>query len=108
MTHYSVTVAIDPNVEPGIPLYQAVTEALAPYDENLPVEPFIEVTRIQADNDEKFLKWWKDADEKARAKGLPPRSYEVAAMTWWGGVWSMRTATSSPPRTPTECGTGGP
>ena len=86
MTHYFVTVAIEAGTHSGAALYEAVAAAMEPYDENLAVDPYVEVTRLQAEADQKFRKWWRESDEKARSDGREPKTYEEAARAWWGGV----------------------
>ena len=85
MTHFSVTVAIDATVEADS-LLDAVEAAMAPYDENLSVAPYIELTRLQAETDARFRQWWDEANEKARAAGEPEKTYHQAAVAWWGGT----------------------
>jgi len=85
MTHFSVTVAIDATVEADS-LLDAVEAAMAPYDENLSVAPYIDLTRLQAEADTRFRQWWAEFNEKARAGGEPEKTYDQAAVAWWGGT----------------------
>jgi len=85
MTHFSITVAIEATVESGEALYAAVEAVMAPYDENLDVEPYIAMTRLQAESDERFRKWWAESNEKTRSAGEPEKTYTQAALAWWGG-----------------------
>lgn len=43
------------------------------------------VLRLQAESDERFRTWWAESNEKARAAGDTERTYEQAALAWWGG-----------------------
>ncbi len=85
MTHFSVTVAIDAAVKAGHELHAAVEAALAPYNETLSVAPYIDLTRLQAEADERFRRWWSESNEKACSAGEAEKTYEQAAVAWWGG-----------------------
>ena len=81
MTHITVTVAIPAEVNPGPELYEAVSAALDPFDENLEVETYVDLTAQQIANDTEFQKFWlKLTEEKPAAV-----SFAHAVEGWWGG-----------------------
>ena len=61
MSHFTCIVAIDGSVDSGQPLRDAVEAALAPFDENIEVSPYIDKTQgnvLTTYNPESQWDWW--------------------------------------------------
>ena len=83
MSHMTVTVALPGDTAVG-DLWAALEAALAPYDENIDVDPYVRYSKAEVEADEKFQEWWKGAKALAAESGMDV-TYPKAVSEWYGG-----------------------